>query len=416
MRKPDHLTRWVITAILLVVLGWGLSMMIEFYEETEQTEWSIEALRNPYLAATQFIEQSGLKVVEADSLLKLDTLEGVSTVLVTDSKQVINSLQLDRVLKWLEQGGTLIITANNPDDEDDLLLAHFEVTVERSADDADLDSDEETSLSDNLSDINDRIDQGMTMEEAMDGLSPDTETTAIRFGDDIGSLEIAFNSHTYLYHPALYEDSYQSLYEPFSWTSSDHGTHLIQFEVGDGLLTILSDSSIWTSRRIDEHDHAFLLWVLMSKDGSLAILFPALRDSIWVLLKRHAPEFLLALSLFIAFLIWNQSFRFGRIETAPTGGGRSLNEHFTTTALYLWHHRAVAFLLQPLRQQVLRKACLSIPKLATGELNPARQYDLISNQINMDRTIVETAFTESSDQDISLMKTVRLLKQIEKAL
>lgn len=416
MRKPNHLVLWVIAAILLALLGWGLSMMIEFYEETEQTEWSIEALRNPYLAATQFIEQSDLKVAEADSLLKLSSLEGVSTVLVTDSKQVINSLQLNRVLEWLEQGGNLIITANDPDDEDDLLLAHFEVTVKRSVYDDALDSDEDSSLSDNLSDINDRIDQGMTMEEAMDNLSPEAETTSIRFGDDIGSLEIAFDSSTYLYHPALYEDSYQSLYEPFSWTSSDHGTHLIQFEVGDGLLTILSDSSIWTSRRIDEHDHAFLLWVLMSKDGALAILYPALRDSLWVLLKRHAPEFLLALSLFIAFLVWNQSFRFGRIETAPTTGGRSLNEHFTTTALYLWHHRAVDSLLKPLRQQVLRKACLSIPKLATGETSTTHQYDMISIQTQMDRTAVEQAFSDSSDQDISLIKTVRLLKQIEKAL
>lgn len=416
MRRPDHLGRWIIALILLALLGWGLSQMIEFYEETEQTEWSINALRNPYLAATQFIEQSDLKVVEADSLLKLDSLEGVSTVLVTDSKQVINSLQLDRVLEWLEQGGNLIITANDPDDEDDLLLAHFEVTVERSVIDDDVDADEDTSLSDNLSDINERIDQGMTMEEAMTSLSLDTETTSIRFGEDIGSLEIAFNSGTYLYHQAIYEDSYQSLYEPFSWTSSEHGTHLIQFEVGDGLLTILSDSSIWTSRRIDEHDHAFLLWVLMSKDGALAILYPALRDSLWVLLKRHAPEFLLSLAFFIVFLIWNQSFRFGRVESAPNGGGRSLNEHFTTTALYLWHHRSVGFLLQPLRQQVLRKACLSIPKLAAGETSSSLQYEMISTQTNMDRNTIEQAFTNSADQDISLIKTVRLLKQIEKAL
>ena len=37
-------------------------------------------------------------------------------------------------------------------------------------------------------------------------------------------------------------------------------------EIGDGLLTILSDPSIWTSYQIDKNEHAYLLWLLSSEE------------------------------------------------------------------------------------------------------------------------------------------------------
>ena len=42
---------------------------------------------------------------------------------------------------------------------------------------------------------------------------------------------------------------------------------MMQFEVGEGLLTIVTDPSIWTSYRIDKYDHAYLLWILSAGEG-----------------------------------------------------------------------------------------------------------------------------------------------------
>ena len=41
----------VLGLILVIFAGWGLYSSIEFYDETEHSAWSLEALRNPYLAA-----------------------------------------------------------------------------------------------------------------------------------------------------------------------------------------------------------------------------------------------------------------------------------------------------------------------------------------------------------------------------
>jgi len=114
---------------LLVFLGWGLYSSIEFYDETEQTAGSIRAQRNPYLAAQLFMQEGGIDAVEADSLIGLNTLDGVATVLITDANQVVNPRQLEQVLTWLENGGTLIVTANSFTKSDDLLLEKFNVEV-----------------------------------------------------------------------------------------------------------------------------------------------------------------------------------------------------------------------------------------------------------------------------------------------
>jgi hypothetical protein len=112
----------IVGLAVIAFLGWGIYSSIEFYDDTEHTSWSLKALRNPYLAAQQFMQQSDIDSVEADSLVGLDTLEGVSTVLITDANQVVNPRQLEQVLAWLEDGGNLIVTANSIDDSDHLLL------------------------------------------------------------------------------------------------------------------------------------------------------------------------------------------------------------------------------------------------------------------------------------------------------
>ena len=119
----------IVGLAIVVVLAWGVYSSIEFYEESEQTPWSLRALRNPYLAAQQFMQQSGINSVEAASLVGLDTLDGISTVLITDANQVVNPRQLEQVLAWLENGGNLIVTANSIGSSGDLLLKEFNVGV-----------------------------------------------------------------------------------------------------------------------------------------------------------------------------------------------------------------------------------------------------------------------------------------------
>jgi hypothetical protein len=426
----------IIGVAIIVFLGWGIYSSIEFYDDKEQTAWSLEALGNPYLAAQQFMQQSDINSVEADSLIGLDTLDGVATVLITDANQVVNPRQLERVLSWLETGGNLIVTANSLDDSEDLLLKEFNVNVTwRHKDDSKEDEDgtdfdqpdndnaendteeDKPSISESLRKYNQQIDEGKTPEEIGQLIIGSESLTNIDFGDDIGNLEIAFSSYRVLTHP--YSDGKEvdeSSPQPFSWSASEHGIHMMQFNVAEGLLTIISDPTIWTSNRIDQHDHAYLLWVLSSKEGGFAILHPTLRDSIWVLISRHAPEFLIALALSIALWLWHLGHRFGRIVPRDSGAGRALSEHFSATANYLWHRKAGNQLIDPVRQQIFRRASIALPEFASASNDPARQIALIGKHCGLEAVTVDIALNTRDFNETTFVRTVKLLKYIEQSL
>jgi len=422
MRSKTTTSIWLFGGLILIVLlGWGLYSSIEFYDDTEQTAGSIRAQRNPYLAAQLFMQESGIKAVEADSLIGLNTLEGVATVLITDANQVVNSRQLEQVLSWLENGGTLIVTANSFTNSDDLLLEKFNVEVlwpEREEDsDDDEAEDDETSISESLREMNRQIDEGKTLEEIRQGKVEEISLTRIEFDDDIGILEVEFDSYRVLTHPHIEGEAVDdSSPQPFSWSSSDYGIHMMQFDVGEGLLTIISDPTIWTSNRIGDFDHAYLLWVLSSENGAFAILHPALRDSIWALMSRNAPELLIALGLFIAFWLWYQGHRFGRIVPRDTDAGRALSEHFSATANYLWHRKESARLIEPVRQQILRRASIVLPEFAGVSDDPQRQLQLISQHCGIEVATVDIALNAMEFNESSFVRTVKLLKYIEQSL
>jgi len=404
---------------LLVFLGWGLYSSIEFYEETEQTAGSIRAQRNPYLAAQLFMQESGIDAVEADSLIGLNTLEGVTTVLITDANQVVSPRQLEQVLNWLENGGTLIVTANSFANSDDLLLEKFNVEVqwpERDDDSDDVTDDGDPSISESLREINKQIEEGKIQEIGQTKVD-EISLTRIDFGNDIGILEIEFDSYRILTHPHIEgEEADDSSPQPFSWSSSDYGIHMMQFDVGEGLLTIISDPTIWTSSRIGDYDHAYLLWVLSSENGDFAILHPALRDSLWVLMSRNAPELLIALALTIALWLWHLGHRFGRIMPRDTDGGRALSEHFSATANYLWHRKASDKLIEPVRQQILRRASFLLPEFAGASNDPQRQLQLISQHCGIEVATVDIALNAIEFNELSFVRTVKLLKYIEQSL
>jgi len=400
--------------VMLGLVAWGLYLSIETYEETEHSSWSSEALHNPYLAAQHFMEQSGIGVTDVDSLVKLDQLDDLGTLFFSDANQVQTPRQLKQVMDWLRAGGNVIYTANAVEHEDDLLLREFTVEVDwRERESGDDDDDDARPLSETLREYNRQIRDGKSREEVTSSLGkPELPLTRVRFGDDIGEIEIAFDTSRVLLHAALDDDDTQ--HQPFSWSSSEHGVHMMQFEIGEGLLTILSDPSIWTSYQIDKHEHTYLLWLLSSEEGSFAILRTVLRESIWSLMRNNASELLIAAGLLIAILMWRLGYRFGRLLPRDLSRRRALGEYFSSLSHYLWKRRRGEYLLTPLRQAVLRRASFTLGEFANA--NQARQFELIAERCDLQPEVVKRAFGNNDFNETSFVVAVRLLKHIEQSL
>jgi len=405
----------VLGLILLGVVGWILYVSIEFYEETEESGWSIDALRNPYLAAQQFMNRSDIEVTDVDSLARLDELSSVGTLFFSDANQVQSPRQLEQVMDWLDVGGNIIYTANSTASEEDLLLEEFEVQVDW-ADYETESKSEDKPFSETMREYNRQLEQGKTREEIARSLADDDiSITRVTFGDDVGDLEVAFDNSRVLSHPYIADTDYvEGKHTPFSWSVSDSGVHMMQFEVGSGLLTIVSDPNIWNSYQIDLYDHAYLLWLLSSEEGNFAILRSVVRDSIWTLMKRNASEFLIAAGLLILVWIWRMGYRFGRLVPRDLSRTRAMGEHFSSVSHYLWHRRYGSYLIKPLRQQVLRSASLTLPEFSRAD--SVRQNELLAERCELNTATISRAFSEQEFNETSFVQTVRLLKRIEQSL
>lgn len=404
----------VLGALVAVLLAWGLYHSIEFYEETEQSSWSLEALRNPYLAAQQFMARSGIEVTDVDSLVKLEQLDGLGTLFFSDPNQVQTPRQLQQVMDWLQRGGNVIYAASSVEHEDDLLLATLAVTVDwRERDDQEV--VESRQLSETLRDYNRQIEQGKTREQIAESMvEADDSLTRVRFGDDIGELEIDFSTSRVLYHESFDDTDADAEYRPFSWSNSAYGVHMMQFEIGDGLLTLISDPGIWTSYQIDANEHAYLLWLLSSTEGNFAILRSVLRESIWTLLMRESRELVIGAGLLLLLWMWRSSYRFGRLLPADESRRRALGEYFSSASHYLLKRRRGESLLQPLRQAVLRRASLTLAEFARAD--QARQYQLLAERCDIEAAAIARAFNENDFNEAGFVVTVRLLKHIEQSL
>ena len=400
--------------VLLGLIAWGLYVSIESYEESEHSSWSSEALRNPYLAAQHFMGQSDITVTDVDSLLKLDQLDKLGTLFFSDANQVQTPRQLKQVMDWLQVGGNVIYTANAVEHEDDLLLQEFSVEVDWRERDSDKDG-ETPPLSETLREYNRQIQDGKSREEIASSFArPKQPLTKVRFGDDIGEIEVAFDTARVLQHAAFDDNEVESQHQPFSWSNSEHGVHMMQFEVGAGLLTIISDPSIWTSYQIDQQEHAYLLWLLSSQEGSFAILRTVLRESIWSLMLKNASELLIATGLLIAILMWRSGCRFGRLLPRDLSRRRALGEHFSALSHYLWKRRRSEYLLTSLRQAVLRRASFTLGGFANAD--QARQFELIAERCGLQPEAIARIFGSNDFNETSFVVTVRLLKNIEQSL
>lgn len=127
---------------------------------------------------------------------------------------------------------------------------------------------------------------------------------------------------------------------------------------GDGWITLLPSADFLDNDRLDEHDHARLIWALVQREGPPAGALIIYRDqppSLWALLGQHVWPVLVAGALLLVGWLWATLPRFGPILGEPEPARRSLIEHVVAAGELLWRHGHQDLLLKSARRQVLRK-------------------------------------------------------------
>ena len=313
MRNRVILSLFVL--LLLALSGLGVSWFLDNYERRTReirADVSPMAQRNPFLAAERFLQRIGIpseSVTGRDHLLNPPQQPGL--LLVNRLGPDLPPEREQALRDWVVFGGHLVIVAQGEWDEEsgssgNRLLDRLGVQPVA------LDSLEDE-------------DESEARATARDSDEPITFTLP---GSD-ERLAVAFSRKRVLH---------DSKGRAEWWVESVLGAHLLQFRMGDGYITVLSDNGFLRNGQIGDHDHALFLARLAEGQPRAWLLYSSNMPSLPQLLWRYAAELVLSLLCLVLLAVWRMTRRNGPLLPESGSVRRNLLQHLSAVGHYIWRN------------------------------------------------------------------------------
>lgn len=356
----------LLTLVLVLPAGLGIVWFMENYERQSRevrTGLSVQARRNPYLAGERFLDRLGYRVESVsgrDRLLHPPLEPGL--LLVRNMGMALAPEREKALLAWVRRGGHLVTAPSREWDQETLSSGN--------------------GILDRLGVELVLLPAGESEETGSAGTDGEFRHPATRavLPDGVTGIDLAFSPGR-----VLVEHQPQARWR----VESDAGAHLLQYAVGDGVITVLSDTRLFTNERIGEQDHALLLAYLMDGQRNAWLLYSSDMPSLLALVWRYAPELLSSLLLLVLLAVWRMSGRSGPILCDGGEARRDLMEHLEAAAGYSWRIDRSRRLVAASREAVGRAWLRRNPAL--GSLDTGRRSEWIAQQTGLTRQAVEKA-------------------------
>lgn len=381
MNRAQKLSVGGILLIALIALGAYLALHLQPYQDSIDHGPSPEARSNNYLAAELFLRQRKLSVSRASSLEALQQLPSAGqTLLLLASRHNMTPRQVRQVLDWTAAGGHLVFVAEALWDDakghsDDLLLDSLDI---RQLSPPEQEESDEASEPD-----------------------PHPELTKIWLENEEAPAYADFATEFHL------EDHGNRAY---AWANSAAATHMLQLEHGQGLVTVLTDAWIWENARINQYDHAWLLWYL-AQDSEVTLIHDSEYAGLFSQLLKHFPAALAALALLLAMWLWRAGQRHGPLLPPVSSARRQLEEHLRASADFLLRRVGQQHLLQSLQRDIQRRARQRHPGFE--RLAVADQWQVLGRLSRQPSSAISTAMRPVSSQRLSAADFTRQVTHLQ---
>jgi len=314
----------LVAALLYIALNW---YRVEY--ETFRVGAGHVALRDPYLAYARLLERMGAKPTTIRSPSGLDDLPYRATlVLAAPRLAYMTPAHVRGIVDWVARGGRLVVESERWGVSDPLLEA--------------------------LGVKNVAPPPPKGPPRGVPDLPPPNVNAPTTFAWPGEERRI-----TVSFAPVSADLRDQRGRAGFTAVKAGKNIAALDFDEGEGHVTILANFRMFTNTRIGSNDHATFAWLLMGPHAaeSPALLFmrmdsPPLPEWIW----REAWAVVIAASLLVALWLARIVPRFGPLSPDPPPQRRSLGEHIAASGRFLWSRAESAYLLQALRERVMRAA------------------------------------------------------------
>ncbi|KPV41318.1 hypothetical protein AN478_01645 [Thiohalorhabdus denitrificans] len=384
MTRGERLALGGLTLAVLGLVVGGFLLFFKPVEEEVRTDVSLEARKNPFLAAARFLEAGGVPTERARGRGTLEELPPPDRVLfLTAPLADLEASEREELAAWLRAGGHLVTEAFflwDPEEQasGDPFLDGFGIRLHRHGD------------------------AGSVCREEADG---EIEVTlpGVR-----PAMEAEPSPRYYLEDAAGAADGR---------VTTLCGPHLLTRAVGEGRLTVVSDTGFWRNDRIGEGDHALFLWRVITLTEPAGARFLAHVDmpGLPLLLWEKAPEAILSGAILLLFALWAAYNRFGP-PLPPPGSGprRSLVEHLDALGAFHYRHSQPDRLLEPLRRRLHNR--LEGRIALWRHWDRSRRLAWLAEHSGLEEEPLERALYHTPGSDGELLETIQTLQTLGRHL
>jgi hypothetical protein len=346
-----------------------------------------EARQNPVLALQRLLEQREVPVSLVRGFGTLERMEANNTPIGTgDTLVLLNSghglreSQVDALWRWMEEGGQLLVTADNPyfdmEYQADTLLGRLDLMVSNDywnllyeAEDAEEDEQDEstkTTAEASAEDANESQD---------DGEQPIIHERCTEY--------VALPLHLPEYGPDPLLMEFASGYAFTAGEGSDvHALASYQDQiffarrrVGAGAISLLPGMEPLSNDVIHCADNAFILWQLLKNSNKVWLVVNTDSPSFWRYLWQFSALGCVMMLAALAAWLWHRVPRFGPVLTPHNQGRRRFMDHIQASAHFILRHQGNSALATSLREDLWHRLRLRHPGLE--HLDPAAQAERI---------------------------------------
>jgi hypothetical protein len=292
------------------------------------------------------------------------------TIVLVEAYGSLSAARMQRLIDWVGQGGHLIATASNRSldkiaNVTDPLFDYFGVVIDRQNGEG---------MEEQVWELINRY--GYLAGVAGDQLCPLlTAQTRFNFSGDDAELDVHFLSTDLLRAEGQVPDG---------WVGEKSYAYLLQFDVGEGMVTLVSSLDLWKNSAIGCLDHSYLLWQLAPEAGVMTMFsnteFPGVMEVLW----RYFDSAMVTATLLLSFWLWNRGVRFGPVRENQDAERRQLLEHIDASANFLWRSGKTEALVNDIRVQILQQIRKQHPQLRRNTTLTGKQWvEAADGQVGM---------------------------------
>ncbi|MET1256861.1 DUF4350 domain-containing protein [Aliikangiella maris] len=373
---------WVILifSILIFLLASWFFNTFDRVAYQENIGASQEARQNPFLAAQLLLKQKRIEFETLQDFSFLSRNPGqFDTLLISSSRVGLTEQSRDILMQWVQQGGHLILLATE----------YFEFEFESSRDKF-LDS---LGLRFYEMDFDHRV-----------------------YSDEHGVSRLVFQGYEEQTEIHFYANGY---IEDISGNASfvggtDFADQLVQYEIKSGMISVLTDFSVWENDRINKHDHAMFLLQLIGSSPKVWLVFNPIQPSLLVLAWQKASYIVISCAvLFIAFLLSNM-WRQGKLNNDAEPSHREIMQHIRAAGEFSFRQDQGLQQIQVLRELIDKNMAQRV--YGYFQLSLDKRLEKVAELTQIDKKKLQTLWEPAELNQDSFVELVKLIQEIRKHL